>query len=113
MTTTNEGMTAALAPVREELEALELTYRQTDTFEGPFASGVLSAVKAIRSALNRIHPEPDVLAALGMVAIGMLKELMESEETGHIRAAFSASSGAEDWAKRADALLAAADQRRI
>jgi hypothetical protein len=48
------------------------------------------------------------MVVLGIAALGMLRELRESESLGRARAGFSSTANGEDWIERADALLAAA-----
>lgn len=105
---TNAGLTAALAPLREELDKIE-----AEAPPGPVwatwpilrTQARAQVAREIRSALDHIHPEPDTLAALGMVALGMLREFRDTSVV-------VTRESVDDWNKRADELLAAADAHR-
>lgn len=101
---TNAGMTAALAELRGDLELLKSEDHGRDGDKI-----VASAVARISATLDRIHPEPDVLAALGMVALGMIRELKESKQIGICAQSIEGGPQAyEGWHKRAEEILATA-----
>jgi hypothetical protein len=101
-------LTALLAPVRAELDAIE---RQAQDYcESEATSAAQHAVDRVARALDKLTPpaELDPMVVLGIAALGMLRELQTSEYLGRARAGFTSTTTGEDWIERADALLAAA-----
>jgi hypothetical protein len=112
---TESELTALLAPVRAELDAIEQerrTVRARSQQEVDQSEGMRQVMARIRAVLNKLTPpapaELDPMVVLGIAALGMLRELRESEALGRARAGFSSTANGEDWNERADALLAAA-----
>jgi hypothetical protein len=100
-------LTALLAPVRAELDAIDAEARRD---YGAGSETSLANWRRLRAALDKLAPpsENGALIVLGFAALGMLKELRESEALGRARAGFVSTTAGEDWIERADALLAAA-----
>jgi hypothetical protein len=104
-------LTALLAPVRAKLNEIDRAAELGLTRSpDPRHVAVSYAVKSIRAELDKLDPHvADIgLVALGIAALGLLKELRTARTGVDIEDMVYAPERSADWRARADALLAAA-----